>query len=69
MLKWLICLLWGHKTVHKAYTGEKIRVRGVGGNEYDISLYKHHRTNYCTRCGKVMSRDSDQWVEKILDIH
>lgn len=52
MIKKTICFIWGHKTVHKAYTGEKLSVVGVFGNTYDRSLYRYEKTPYCIRCGK-----------------
>ncbi len=52
MLKKIYCFLWGHKTVHKAYTGEKMRCVGMLGNEYDISMFRYNKTSFCTRCGK-----------------
>lgn len=53
MIKKLICLLWGHKTVHLAATGEQF-------DTYDpltmapikANYYRYVRTSYCTRCGK-----------------
>jgi len=57
MIKWIICLLWGHKTVHKAYTGEVISVLGSLGNRHDISLYRYEKTDFCIRCGKIAGKD------------
>lgn len=59
MIKYLICRIWGHKTVHKAYTGETIDCVGPMGNKYTRSLYKFQRTNYCTRCGKPIKEDNN----------
>lgn len=55
MIKWLICKLWGHKTVHKAFTGEQTECVGIAGNQYTIQLYKWETTKFCTRCGKEVS--------------
>lgn len=52
MLKKLICLLWGHKTVHKAATGEFATVDRLTGRPTIGHYYKWERTPYCTRCGK-----------------
>lgn len=60
MIKYLICLIWGHKTVHKAFTGKKIDCIGLAGNEYTKSLYKFQRTKYCTRCGKPIKEESNE---------
>jgi len=51
MIKKFLCRLWGHKTVHKAFTGETIDCIGVLGNVYTQSLYKFQKTDYCIRCG------------------
>ena len=52
MIKKLICLLWGHKTVHKGYTGETMRQSNGFGMTVDVALYQFTRTRFCTRCGK-----------------
>lgn len=42
MIKWLICKLWGHKTVLKAYTGQN----------YPVGKYfRHEQSKFCLRCG------------------
>jgi len=56
MIKKLICFIWGHSTVHKAYTGEKMNVVGALGNSYTISLYKYETTPFCTRCGNPATK-------------
>lgn len=60
MFKKIVCFLWGHKTVHKAYTGEKMAVVGVMGNRYDISLYRYEKTDFCIRCGKPPNKGGDE---------
>jgi hypothetical protein len=69
MIKKLICYLWGHKTVHKAYTGQKVNCVGLMGNKYTISLYKFERTNFCTRCGKTIKEETvcSKKIRKSLD--
>lgn len=57
MIKKLICFIWGHKTVHKAYTGQVLSVVGVLGNRYDISLYRYEKTTFCIRCGAKEAED------------
>ncbi len=52
MIKELICWLWGHKTVHKGYTGETMRQSNGFGMAVDVALYTFTRTKFCTRCGK-----------------
>jgi len=58
MIKKLICSIWGHKTIHKAYTGEKISVLGMLGYRYDIALYRFKKTDFCTRCGETVCTDN-----------
>ncbi len=53
MIKKLICWIWGHKTIHKAVTGNKITTTNQFTGQDQISLlYKYERTPFCTRCGK-----------------
>lgn len=40
MIKALICWLWGHKTVVKAYTGKTFVTQNYAGNELSVSLYE-----------------------------
>lgn len=51
-MKKLICFLLGHKTVLKAYTGNKYQAVGMLGNEFTVSLYEWKRMDFCIRCGK-----------------
>jgi hypothetical protein len=55
MIKKLICWLWGHKTTHKAYTGETYHSVSLAGNQHTVSLYRWARTDFCTRCGKKVA--------------
>ena len=53
MIKWLICRLWGHKTVVKKYTGETMTATLNGfGDEGKVSLYVWGKVPFCLRCGK-----------------
>ena len=53
MIKWLICHLWGHKTVHRAVSGNTMRVSNrLSSGMETVPLYVFLRTSYCTRCGK-----------------
>ncbi len=53
MLKELICLLWGHKTVHKAFTGNTLTYTDrLTGADHTAPCYRWERTPFCTRCGK-----------------
>lgn len=58
MIKKLICRIWGHKTVHKAYTGEKVSVLGALGYRYDISLFRYQKTDFCIWCGETVYTDN-----------
>lgn len=51
MIKWLICRLWGHKTVVKGYTGQTYQTTSYGGNPLSVSLYTLDRKPFCVRCG------------------
>ena len=42
-----ICWFWGHKTVMKVVTGQKLTVNGS-----EEALYKLERQVYCVRCGR-----------------
>ena len=52
MLIYLICLLWGHKTVHKATTGAFDTTNPLTGLPQKGHYYRFTRTLFCTRCGK-----------------
>ena len=54
MIKKILCFIWGHKTVLKAYTGESKNIIGMCGNEYTTLYYKYEKMPYCIRCGKNM---------------
>lgn len=51
MIKALICLLWGHKTVVKAYTGQTYETCSYAGTPLSVSLYRWQRQRFCLRCG------------------
>lgn len=51
MTKWLICKLWGHKTITKAYTGETFLTESAfRGFEMGL-VYNWKQHPYCLRCG------------------
>ena len=64
MLAYLICLLWRHKTVHKAATGEFDTTNQLTGLPQKGHYYKFTRTPFCTRCGKLCGDQSapGDWV-------
>jgi hypothetical protein len=51
MFKNLICFLFGHKLMAKAYTGNSMSVVGLLGNEYTVSFYRWEPQKFCLRCG------------------
>jgi len=51
MIKKLICLLFGHKNIHKAYTGNKMDVNN-GFINTEVMFFKYIKTPFCIRCGK-----------------
>lgn len=54
MIKKFICFIWGHKVVHKAFTGNTMpSINKLTGQKEDILLYKWEKSKFCTRCGKL----------------
>lgn len=51
MIKRLICWLWGHNFVVKAYTGETMEVTNGLGTALTASLYRFERQPFCVLCG------------------
>lgn len=51
MIKKLLCLVWGHETVVKAFTGQTYQTASYIGNPLSVSLYKWERQRFCLRCG------------------
>ena len=60
MIKKLVCFLWGHKTVVKAYTGETYNTKSYAGMPLSVSLYKFVRNQFCLRCGTDVHGQSAQ---------
>jgi len=52
MIQKLLCWIWGHKIVVKAYTGDQIPTENAFGMEIQSSGYVWKRMPYCLRCGK-----------------
>lgn len=52
MIRWLLCKVFGHKIVLKAYTGQTMLATNYLGQTLTVSLYKWERQKFCTRCGK-----------------
>ena len=59
MIKKLLCWLWGHKTVVKAYTGETMIADGAFDRDVKHPLYRWERSKFCTRCGKSIHQDEE----------
>lgn len=51
MIKWLMCRLWGHNTVVKAFTGQTYQTASYAGMPLSVALYKWERQRFCLRCG------------------
>jgi hypothetical protein len=51
MLTKLICLLFGHRFVVKAYTGETKRVLNAFRGYEDAQYYTYENKKFCIRCG------------------
>lgn len=52
MLKKLICSVWGHKTVVKAYTGRSIQTQNYLGQDLTVLAYVWTKSDFCLRCGQ-----------------
>lgn len=53
MIKKIICFVWGHRTTHRACTGETItRTNPLTQNEEIVPLTQLVRVPFCERCGK-----------------
>jgi hypothetical protein len=60
MIKKLICILWGHSTIHKAITGETvIRTNSLTANDETVPLYALVRVPFCSRCGEKVHEDGE----------
>jgi len=57
MIKKLICFLWGHKTVVKAYTGNTIPSYNALGMSAPSMAYTLKRLPYCKRCGRDVNHE------------
>jgi len=60
MIKKLICIIWGHKTVIKAYNGNTIRATNSMGYYYEAPLYTYKKLDYCIRCGKNIKKEYNE---------
>ena len=60
MIKKLLCFLWGHKTVVKAFTGKTYETASYAGLPLSVSLYKFVRNQFCLRCGTDVHGKSDE---------
>jgi len=50
MIKFIICLLWGHKFTEKVPAGSYAQY-GFFGDAYKANLYKWQQLQFCHRCG------------------
>lgn len=51
MIKYLLCLLFGHKFVHKIISGKTIT--HFFGDAYNTNTYRWEKSEFCMRCGKM----------------
>lgn len=51
MIKKMWCLLWGHQTLEKAYTGQTYVATNLLGQPHSVSFYRWQRFDFCLRCG------------------
>ena len=58
MIKWLICRLWGHKTVVKAYTGETYVATNMLGDPHVGKYYLWKRFDFCLWCGTNVKEEN-----------
>ncbi len=52
MLQKLLCWLFGHKTIYKAFTGQTAVVDGVFDRDVKTPINVWERSKFCLRCGK-----------------
>lgn len=53
MLKRLICYLWGHKVIVKAYTGDVVhQTDRLTLNVVEVPMYRWEKQKFCLRCEK-----------------
>ena len=58
MIKRLICWLWGHSFMRKAYTGETMISDNGFGQPITHALYRVKRQKFCKRCGAEWREDN-----------
>lgn len=51
MIKWLICKLWGHKTISKAATGQTYQTESPFIGQTTGLLFRYEQSKFCLRCG------------------
>jgi len=57
MIQKLLCWLFGHKTVVKAYTGQTLVADSHFERDFKHLLYRWERSKFCLRCGKIVHED------------
>ena len=57
MIQRFLCWLFGHKTVHKAFTGQVLVADGAFDRNVKHPLYKYEKTKFCVRCGTKVHED------------
>jgi len=57
MIQKLLCWLFGHKTVYKAFTGQTVAVDGHFDRNITTPVMTWERSKFCLRCGEKVHQD------------
>ena len=60
MIQKLLCWLFGHKTVFKAFTGQTAVVDGPFERGKTMPITVWSRSKFCLRCGTTVHQDSEE---------
>jgi hypothetical protein len=64
MIKFLLCLIFGHKNVVKAFTGQTKESETPFGGVQTTHYYTWKKLDFCLRCGKTVKDFIDVDNEK-----
>jgi hypothetical protein len=57
MVKWLFCLIWGHKRTQDVFTGEYAELPETGwytGQYRRVPVMLRELADVCPRCGEIL---------------
>lgn len=57
MIQKLLCFLFGHKTLYKAFTGQIATIDGVFDRDIKTPIMTWQRSKFCLRCGKKIHNE------------